>query len=127
MNTIAHLSHAQRISLATLLQSRVTELKVQRALQLQGVSQVEAARMTLLGDADDAPQQSGMHEVDSAILDMHIKELDEIEDAVRRIQGAGYGLCIDCLAAIPFQRLSVEPQTLRCVACESRHERDMRA
>jgi RNA polymerase-binding transcription factor DksA len=33
-------------------------------------------------------------------------------------------LCVDCHGAIPFERLRLEPQALRCVACQSFNERN---
>jgi len=34
-----------------------------------------------------------------------------------------YGVCADCAADIPFDRLKAEPWALRCVACETQHEK----
>ena len=123
MPSIAHLSQDQRVALAQLLQSRMTELERDRASQLDGLTQAESARQTLVQDADDASQLAGEHEVEGSVLDIDSGEFNEIRDALQRIHGAGYGVCIDCDAVIPFERLQIEPQALRCTACQNLHER----
>lgn len=126
MNTIAHLSRTQRATLANLLQARRTEMQVTQALHRQGPSPGDSARQTLAQEADDATKQGGESTVEGVLSDMHSKEFDEVVSALQRIHAKGYGLCQDCMSAIPFQRLCAEPQAQRCVACESRHERGQR-
>ena len=41
---------------------------------------------------------------------------------LRDTETGHYGVCTDCEADIPFDRLKVEPWALRCVACESARE-----
>jgi DnaK suppressor protein len=123
MPTAVHLSQDQRVVLAKLLSSRLVDLERQRESQWQDQSQVESARQTLLQDADDASQRSGEHEVESIVSDIDSGEFNAISDALQRVHRADYGLCIDCQAAIPFERLRLEPQALRCTACQTLHER----
>lgn len=61
--------------------------------------------------------------VEGVLSDMHSSEFDKAVSALQRIHAKGYGLCLDCMSAIPFQRLRAERQARRCAACESRHER----
>jgi DnaK suppressor protein len=123
MPLTVHLSQDQRVVLAKLLQSRLAELESERESQLQDQSQVESARQTLLQDADDASQRSGEHEVEGIVSDIDSGEFNAISDALQRVHRADYGLCIDCQVAIPFERLRLEPQALRCAACQTLHER----
>ena len=109
--------------LANLLRSPLVDLGHGRESQLQDQSQVESARETLLQDADDASQRSGEHEVEGIVSDIDSGEFNAVSDAVQRVHRADYGLCIDCQAAIPFDRLRLEPQALRCAACQTLHER----
>jgi|SRR5450830_51365 len=120
MPTTSHLSQEQRVALSALLQSRLIDL--QRQSQLQGLSQVESARQTLIQDADDSRQLAGEHEVEGILSDIESIEFNEIQQAMERIHGAAYGLCIDCQEAIPFERLQLQPQALRCVTCQTIHE-----
>jgi DnaK suppressor protein len=123
MPSAAHLSQDQRVVLANLLKSRLVDLERQRQSQLQGQSQAESARQTLLQDADDASQRSGEHEVEGIVSDIDSGEFNAISHALQRVHQADYGLCLDCHVAIPFDRLRLEPQALRCAACQTLHER----
>lgn len=122
-STPSHLSHAQRLELTTLLESRRTAFERLSTLQLEGESQFEAARRVLLQDADDARQREGTHEVEGIVADIDSGEYTAIRAALERIHGVAYGLCIDCHAAIAFGRLQIEPQALRCIPCQTLHER----
>lgn len=52
-----------------------------------------------------------------------IEELRAIEAAKERMVQGSYGLCVDCAAAIPLNRLEVQPAATRCVPCQERFER----
>ncbi len=117
------LSQAQRVVLAELLQAQLAGFERDRAAQLHGLTQAESARGTLLQDADDARQRAGEHEVEGIVLDIDSGEFSALRDALERVHGDGYGLCIDCNVAIPFERLLLEPQALRCTACQTLYER----
>ena len=123
MPSTVHLSQDQRVVLSNLLQSRLVVLERDRKSQLQEQSQVESARQTVLQNADDASQRSGEHEVEGIVSDIDSGEFNAISDAVQGVHRADYGLCIDCQVAIPFDRLRLEPQALRCAACQTLHER----
>lgn len=124
MPSTTPLSQDQRAALAVLLQFRLAALESDRASQLHGLTQAESARQTLLQDADDARQRAGEHEVEGIVADIDSGEFNAIHAAIQRIHGAGYGLCVDCQADIPFDRLRIEPQTLRCAPCQTLCERN---
>ena len=42
-------------------------------------------------------------------------DIIDIQDALRRLDGHRYGLCEECGASIPFERLEVIPRARRCV------------
>jgi len=121
----AHLSQHQRGVLAELLQSRLAEFERDRASRLQGQSPVASARQTRLQDADDGRQRAGEHEVEDVVANIDSSESNEIGNALQRVHEASYGLCIDCHTAIPFDRLRLEPQALRCAACQTLYERNL--
>jgi DnaK suppressor protein len=50
-------------------------------------------------------------------------ELTRIERALRRLDQAGYGDCLECGAPIPIKRLLVQPAAELCVACQLVQER----
>jgi DnaK suppressor protein len=109
----AHLTHAQRAQLKAALEARRSELDQRLAAHLQQ-------------DGDDAPQRDSDREVELALSDQELQELGEVSRALQRVSGERYGLCTGCGVPIPFDRLTLEPQALRCVACEARHEQQRR-
>ncbi|MEW6470895.1 MAG: TraR/DksA C4-type zinc finger protein [Actinomycetota bacterium] len=52
--------------------------------------------------------------------------LEETEAALDLIEREVYGLCAECGAPIPYERLEVVPATRRCVACQSGRDRVLR-
>jgi RNA polymerase-binding transcription factor DksA len=52
--------------------------------------------------------------------------LEEIEEALRLLDQGTYGLCVTCSAAIRYERLEAVPAARHCVACQARHDRDLR-
>ena len=123
MTSTVQLSRVQRVVLANLLQSRLLGLERGRELHLEGQSQATSARQTLLQDADDAGQRAGEHELEGIVGDIDSGEFQAISDALQRVHRADYGLCVECREAIPFERLQIEPQALRCAGCQALYER----
>ena len=121
------LSPGQRALLQQVLQMRQHELDRRIALHPGGASRVEQARAGLQQDGDDAPQRDADREIDLARVDREIEELGAVSDALARVHDASFGQCADCGAAIPFDRLKLEPWALRCVACQGQRERSQGA
>lgn len=78
-------------------------------------------------DGDDAPQLDGAHEVDAALSEIEQFELNQINLALLRVNGEGYGVCVNCGAEIPLTRLQAEPQASRCLECQAQLERSSSA
>ena len=114
-----HLTASQRALLEAGLVRQQHELEAQIALQLEGGSRPDHARAMLLQDGDDAPARDADREVDLARSDQGIAALRAVNEALARLRSSNYGLCTECGAEIPFQRLQHSPQALRCVACQS--------
>jgi DnaK suppressor protein len=123
MNT--HLTAEQRALLDKALRTRENALERQLDLHQQGLPRAEFVREVFGQDSDDAPQRANDREVDIALSQIDLQELASIRNAQQRICDEDYGLCVDCRQAIPYARLSIEPQALRCVVCESIHERTL--
>ena len=117
------LTPLQRQQLQIALLARRAALAEQRSAHLDGHSRAEHARELLLQDDDDATQRDAEREVDFARTDRDAVLLAEIDQALARLEAGHYGLCADCGEAIALARLQSAPQALRCVACESTHER----
>ena len=56
-----------------------------------------------------------------------LEELRGLEAALRRIADGGFGLCADCGAEIPLERLRAQPGAARCIDCQALHEKTYRS
>ena len=52
-------------------------------------------------------------------------ELLLVEAALKRLDEGCYGDCVDCGEPIAFERLKVQPEALRCAACQVDYERHL--
>ncbi len=48
--------------------------------------------------------------------------LDDINDALKKIENGTYGICEDCGAPIPPERLKAKPYAKYCIKCKEKHE-----
>jgi xylan 1,4-beta-xylosidase len=71
---------------------------------------------------DDQAQIRSEREIEFALNEHELAELQAIEDALKRIEAGVYGLCLTCGAPIPHERLQAAPQALRCVGCQTTFE-----
>jgi DnaK suppressor protein len=51
--------------------------------------------------------------------------LDQIDGALKRIEGGSFGLCEECNAKIPKPRLEAIPYSALCVRCASQREKGL--
>ncbi|MEI8267549.1 MAG: TraR/DksA C4-type zinc finger protein [Betaproteobacteria bacterium] len=117
-----HLTAGQRAWLKTELEVRQQRLDGLLSRHHEGASRVEHAH-GVLADDDEASRQHAMdREVDLELSDLDTAELGAVSRALLRFQEGSYGVCTACGTEIPFDRLKVEPQAMRCVACESAAE-----
>lgn len=121
-----HLTEGQRALIESALVLRQNHLDRQLAEHHEGLSRSEHARVVLQDEGRDAIQLEGEREIDLALSDLELRELGQVSDALRRLRGGRFGLCVDCEAEIPFDRLKAEPWALRCVACASQREQGAR-
>jgi RNA polymerase-binding transcription factor DksA len=119
----AHLTLAQRHEIARELQHKLQQIQDQQIQHQEGQTRIERAREQVEADWDDAAQHAPEIAVERTIFDIEVKETDALTRALTHVMDESYGLCTDCQAEIPFERLRVEPQAVRCVPCETRHEK----
>jgi DnaK suppressor protein len=50
-------------------------------------------------------------------------ELDEIQDALARLETGAFGVCDGCGGAIPLKRLQAVPWARQCLGCHGKGER----
>ena len=59
----------------------------------------------------------GEQDVANKILDEARLRLTRLNNAMQRIDKPMFGICIECDEDIGFGRMSVRPESVRCVAC----------
>ena len=74
-------------------------------------------------DLEDDSFSNLIVDLNLAEIDRDVDELRRISTALRRAADGSYGLCEDCDAAIPLQRLEAEPTAMRCVRCQELFEK----
>ena len=74
-------------------------------------------------DSGDEALASLVADTDNAETNRDIRELQELDAAVERIADGSYGECSDCGDDIPVAGLRAYPSAMRCIACQSVHER----
>lgn len=83
-----------------------------------------AALADKVHDPGDESVADLLVDLDIAEIDRHVRELQRIEGALRRLTEGRYGYCIDCGKAIAVQRLKANPAAARCYDCQARFERE---
>jgi RNA polymerase-binding transcription factor len=66
-------------------------------------------------------------DLDLALLQLKTETLEQIEDALARLDERSYGFCFECGGEISRQRLVSLPFAVRCTRCEEAREAAERA
>ncbi len=75
--------------------------------------------------ADSASETQEMETLDS-LSKRNIKSVQEIDEALRRLETGTYGVCENCSEAIAIERLELVPEARYCVSCEKEIEKARR-
>jgi RNA polymerase-binding protein DksA len=76
------------------------------------------------GDSGDESMANALADFNVAIVDRQVREMRDIEAALRRVRDGEYGVCIDCGTEIGVARLQAYPTAKRCIVCQEKRERD---
>jgi len=76
-----------------------------------------------VADSGEAAVADLLVDLDAAMTDRDVRELREVEAALRRVSDGTYGDCMDCGGEIGVARLRANPVATRCIACQTRYER----
>ena len=99
------------------------QLLAQVAEQRGGkLGRAEVATAHFDNSQDDQAQIRSERELEFALNEHELAELQAIEDALKRIEEGVYGLCLACGVSISPERLHAAPQALRCVDCQTTFE-----
>jgi DnaK suppressor protein len=64
-------------------------------------------------------------DLDAALVEIRGEMLEDIDEALERLEAGTYGTCVDCAGPIPPIRLRALPAAERCRPCEESRERVM--
>jgi DnaK suppressor protein len=76
-------------------------------------------------DFKDQALSAQQTSINYAEIARDLKELRDVEAALRRMTLGLYGQCIQCSAQIPTERLIAFPSAARCLSCQRLHERTL--
>lgn len=77
-------------------------------------------------DVSDRASEGFEDELDVGLMAMEAAQLEDIDDAIKRIDDGSYGICTTCEKPIPRKRLEILPFARRCLQCEGQAERQAR-
>jgi RNA polymerase-binding transcription factor DksA len=91
---------------------------------------VRKTRAERFGDVAGEVPDTGDESVAALIADLDqaewgrdIDELRGLDAARERMASGDYGVCTDCGGDIGFERLRATPSAIRCIDCQTRHEK----
>ena len=70
----------------------------------------------------DMGTDSNEQDITLGLMESENEELQEIEEALERIDDGTFGICDECDKVIPKTRLNAIPWALLCVTCKSKEE-----
>lgn len=76
-----------------------------------------------VGDTGDESVAHMMTDLSLTAATRDVNELRNVDAALQRIAEGTYGECVDCGADIEYERLKAYPTAMRCLACQSQHEK----
>jgi RNA polymerase-binding protein DksA len=106
----------------TLLERQRTLTSEVREKREQAAS--EAAEDTMgVADTGDESVLRMQADLDLQEAGRDMEELQQIDVALRRMDDGSYGECLACGTDIEYPRLQAQPTALRCLECQSQHEK----
>ncbi|WP_424689310.1 RNA polymerase-binding protein DksA [Halarcobacter ebronensis] len=85
---------------------------------------IDSLKNSECNDEYDYAEVSSDSFKEGIIANQQIKELNEIEDALKRIEKGTYGTCEMCDESIAIGRLRAKPFAKYCTPCREIHEKE---
>lgn len=118
------INREQTAELQLLLRERLQGLKADVNDRLQQTSSQGLQELNgTVGDTGDESVAHMMTDLSLSAATRDVNELREVEHALRRIVDGTYGECVDCGGDIDYERLKAYPTAMRCVTCQTQHEK----
>ncbi|MFH1183136.1 MAG: TraR/DksA family transcriptional regulator [Candidatus Moraniibacteriota bacterium] len=74
--------------------------------------------------ADESAQEITEYEQNISLEHSLEDELKFINKALKKIKDGKYGYCEACKKEIPFERLEIRPQSVMCISCKAKNEKE---
>ena len=82
--------------------------------------------LQVAGEAQDLEDRSFadlISDLNVSMIDKHVQETRDINDALIRINKGNFGICAGCGQFIDYDRLRACPTADRCLRCQQAHEK----
>lgn len=96
------------------------KLEVQKALLMTRLEKINSdltQENRLSKDSEERATETENDEVLIALKQESAEELQQINNALARIENNQFGLCLQCQEPIPEERLQIVPYTKFCINC----------
>jgi DnaK suppressor protein len=87
---------------------------------------ITAPSQMTYGSQAAAASQVFEQQRDLALHDRAAIHLEDIEDALARLEAGTYGTCVDCGRGVAPDRLDALPWAARCIECQATYDRQRR-
>ena len=108
------LTDEEKIQIKETIEKDIVDLKEQISILEEKVKPIAPdcglGRLTRL-------EAMGEQHVNNKILDESRVRLTRLQNAIQRIDKPMFGICIECEEDIGIGRMSIRPESVRCVAC----------
>jgi RNA polymerase-binding transcription factor DksA len=74
-------------------------------------------------DLEDCAFADLINDLNITMVDKHVQETRDINDALIRIHKGTFGICAACGGIIDFERLQAYPTASRCLRCQQAYEK----
>jgi RNA polymerase-binding protein DksA len=92
--------------------------------QRRSLREAPPQQTTVGADEEERAAKELEVELDIVLLEMHSRQVREIETALQLLEAGAYGRCVDCDEPIQASRLQARPFAIRCHTCQKALEGD---
>jgi len=90
--------------------------------KLRSLRETLPAEAADVRDIEEQSVDDFLSEVDFALMEMKSETLRQIDEAMRRLEAGGYGICVECSTEIAEARLKALPFAQLCRECQELKE-----
>jgi DnaK suppressor protein len=90
--------------------------------KLRSLRETLPAEAADVRDIEEQSVDDFVSEVDFALMEMKSETLRQIDEALRRLEAGGYGVCAECAGEIGEARLKAVPFAQMCRDCQEAQE-----